>query len=94
MEHIQADLFAQDNAARKKLSVVEAASLRAKLEATLARLEAAEKFPWSDPLDAIHEENRFQRGAELLGEDGVALWERFDKAMDRLYHTQDKTGEE
>lgn len=93
MKPIQADLFAQDNAERKKLSEAEAAALRARLEATLARLESAEKFPWADPLDAIHEENRFQRAVEKLGEAGVALWERFDKVMDRLYDTRDETDE-
>jgi hypothetical protein len=89
MKPIQADLFTQDNAARKKLSESEAIALRERLEAIVVRLENAEKFPWSDPLDAIHEENRFQRGIEKLGEDGAWLWERFDKAMDRLYDTQD-----
>lgn len=50
--------------------------------------QATETFPWPDPLDAVHEENRFQRGAEMLGEEGAALWARFDKEMDRLYATQ------
>ena len=88
MRHSQADLFAQDNAERNELSEELLASVRARLEATLARLETAAVFPWSDPLDAVHEENRFERGTEMLGDAGAALWMRFDKAMDRLYATQ------
>lgn len=88
MRSIQADLFAEDDAARNRLSDAAAASVRERLEATLARLTAADTFPWSDPLDAVHEENRFQRGAEMLGEEGAALWTRFDKEMDRLHATQ------
>jgi hypothetical protein len=34
-------------------------AIRARLEATLAKLAAAATFPWHDPLDAVHEENRF-----------------------------------
>ena len=88
MRHTQADLFAEDNAERNRLPEATAASIRERLEATLARLEAAETFPWPDPLDAVHEENRFQRRAEMLGEEGAALWARFDRAMDRLYATR------
>lgn len=84
----QADLFAEDAAARNKLPEATAEAVRERLEATLARLQAVHVFPWSDALDAAHEENRFQRGAEMLGEEGVALWARFDKEMDRLYATQ------
>lgn len=89
MRYAQVDLFAQDNAERNILPEAKLASIRERLEATLARLQAAETFPWSNPLDAIHEENRFQRGTEMLGEAGAALWTRFDKEMDRLYATQD-----
>ena len=84
----QADLFDEDNAERNKLPESRRVSIRQRLEATLARLEAAATFPWSDPLDAVHEENRFQRDAKMLGEEGAALWARFDKEMDRLYATQ------
>lgn len=87
MKH-QADLFAQDEAERNKLSKSRRFIIRSRLEAVLARLEAAATFPWSEPLDATHEENRFQRDAEMLGEEGAPLWARFDKAMDRLYATQ------
>lgn len=87
MSYIQADLFAQDNAERNSVSEDMLFTIRAKLEATLARLEAAKAFPWKDPLDAVHEENRFQRGADMLGEEGVALWARFDREMERLYAT-------
>ena len=89
MSYIQADLFAQDSAERNRITEDMLAAVRARLEVTLARLEAAETFPWSDPLDAVHEENRFQRGTDMLGEDGAALWARFDDVMDRLYSIED-----
>lgn len=84
----QADLFAQDNAERDTLSETQRAAIRARLEATLARLEAAAVFPWRDPLDAVHEENRFERDSMTLGDEGAPLWARFDKEMDRLHATQ------
>lgn len=88
MRFAQADLFAQDDAARNSLSQAQRATIRARLEATLTRLEATATFPWQDPLDAVHEENRFQRDTDCLGEEGAPLWARFDKEMDRLYATQ------
>lgn len=88
MRPTQADLFAQDNAERNQLSEARRLAIRSRLEATLARLEGAASFPWHDPLDAVHEENRFQRDSEMLGEEGAALWRRFDKEMERLYATQ------
>ena len=84
----QADLFAQDNAERNKLSDAQRSTIRARLEATLAELQATATFPWRDPLDAVHEENRFQRDSEMLGQEGAHLWARFDKEMDRLHATQ------
>lgn len=87
MGHTQIDLFAEDSAERNKLPEAMMASIRERLQATLARLEAAETFPWSDPLDAVHEENRFQRGAEMLGDEGALLWAKFDKEMGRLHAT-------
>jgi hypothetical protein len=84
----QPDLFAQDDAVRNTLSEAQRDLIRARLETTLARLEAAAIFPWSDPLDAVHEENRFQRDSEKLGDEGALLWARFDKEMDRLHATQ------
>lgn len=88
MSHSQADLFAQDDAERNQLPQSTRSSLVSRLEATLAKLEAMERFDWRDPLDAVHEENRFQRDAEMLGEEGALLWARFDREMDRLYATQ------
>lgn len=88
MRHTQADLFAQDQTERNRLSDPKRSLIRSRLEATLARLEAAATFPWNDPLDAVHEENRFQRDSEMLGEEGTALWARFDKEMDRLHGEQ------
>lgn len=88
MRLTQPDLFAQDDAERNSLSQSQRVAIRSRLEATLARLEAAETFPWRDPLDAVHEENRFQRDTDLLGEEGVLLWARFDKVMDRLHETR------
>ena len=88
MRHTQADLFAQDQTERNRLSDSRRSMIRARLEGTLARLEAAATFPWDDPLDAVHEENRFQRDSEMLGEEGTALWARFDREMDRLHGEQ------
>ena len=88
MRFTQADLFAQDDAERNTLSEARRVAIRSRLKATLARLEATATFPWRDPLDAVHEENRFQRETELLGEEGALLWARFDKEMDRLHATQ------
>jgi hypothetical protein len=88
MKHTQADLFAQDDVERNKLPETRVLAIRSRLEAMLAELEGAAIFPWSDPLDAVHVDNRFQRDAALLGEEGAALWARFDREMDRLYSTQ------
>lgn len=88
MSYSQADLFAQDSVERNSLSESRRLALRHRLETTLAKLEAAASFPWSDPLDAVHEENRFERDVALLGDEGAPLWARFDKVMDRLYSTR------
>lgn len=88
MSYSQADLFAQDDNERNTLSEAQRLKIRARLEAILVRLEATETFPWHDPLDAVHEENRFQYDAEMLGEEGAALWSRFDHVMDRLHATK------
>jgi len=88
MSYSQADLFAQDDAERNKLPDAQRLAIRARLEATLARLEATPSFPWRDPLDAVHEENRFQRDTDLLGDEGAPLWARFDREMERLHLTQ------
>lgn len=65
MKHTQPDLFAQDNAARNSLSQSQRNVIRERLEATITRLKAAKIFPWRDPLDAVHEENRFERDPVL-----------------------------
>ena len=88
MKHAQADLFAQDDAERNSLPESRRLAVLARLEERLAALEAADIFPWDDPLDAVHEENRFQRDTGMLGEEGARLWARFDGQMDRLYATQ------
>ena len=88
MSYSQPDLFAQDNAERNKLSESQRSTIRSRLEGTLATLEATATFPWRDPLDAVHVENRFQRDSEMLGEEGALLWARFDREMDRLHATQ------
>ena len=88
MIYRQADLFAQDDAERNTLSESQRSMIRARLEETLATLEATATFPWRDPLDAVHVENRFQRHSDLLGEEGRSLWARFDREMDRLHATQ------
>ena len=88
MTSTQADLFAQDATERNTLSEPRRMMIRARLEAALSKLEASSRFPWEDPLDAVHDENRFQHDTELLGEEGQASWARFDKVMDRLYAEQ------
>lgn len=88
MSYSQGDLFVQDDAQRNTLSEARRLAVRARLEATLTRLEGAEAFPWQNPLDAVHEENRFQRDSEMLGDEGALLWSRFDREMERLYATQ------
>lgn len=88
MRHTQADLFAQDGDERNELSESRRLAVRSRLDAVLAELEACATFPWNDPLDAVHEENRFQRETEALGAEGALLWARFDKEMDRLHSTQ------
>lgn len=88
MSYGQTDLFAQDDAERNELSDSQRSTIRSRLEATLATLEATAAFPWRDPLDAVHVENRFQRDSERLGEEGALLWARFDREMDRLHATQ------
>lgn len=87
MRFTQADLFAQDDAERNSLSQSQRMAIRLRLEATLAKLEATATFPWRDPLEAVHEENRFQRDTEMLGDEGALLWARFDKEMERLHAT-------
>lgn len=88
MSDRQPDLLAEDTAERNRLPETMRVIIRDRLEATLVRLEAAKRFPWVDPLDAVHEENRFERDTEMLGDEGKALWARFDAVMDRLYDTQ------
>ena len=85
---MQSDLFEQDGAERNTLSESQRVAIRSRLEATLAKLAAAATFSWRDPLDAVYEENRFQRDTEMLGDEGALLWARFDKEMDRLHETQ------
>lgn len=85
MSRDQADLFAEEVNERNQLPESRRLTIRARLEATLAKLEAATSFVWRDPLEAVHEENRFERDAEMLGQEGAALWARFDREMDRLY---------
>jgi hypothetical protein len=88
MSNMQSDLFAQDATERNTLSASDRSAIRLRLEATLVRLAASPTFPWSDPLDAVHEENRFQHDTEKLGDEGKALWASFDHEMDRLYGQQ------
>lgn len=88
MEGPQSDLFAQDIEERNRLSDERRSAIRTRLETVLGDLRAATTFPWKDPLDAVHEENRFQRETELLGDEGISMWEAFDQEMERLYATQ------
>ncbi len=81
-------MFAQDTAERNRLSEPERLKIRARLQAILTELEATTSYPWRDPLDAVHLENRFERDCEALGDEGGGLWARFDKVMDRLHMLQ------
>jgi hypothetical protein len=92
MKHVQADLFAEDEARRNRLTDEQRGVIRGRLLNTLAMLEAAAVFPWTDPLDAVHEENRFEREAARLGDEGPTLWAKFDREMDRLYATRKSSG--
>lgn len=92
MSFTQSDLFAQDTVERNRMPEEQRSKIRSRLEATLVRLEASAVFPWHDPLDAVHEENRFHRDAEMLGDEGGLLWSRFDKVMDRLHQTHPLSG--
>lgn len=91
MAYTQVDMFADTSPATEKISPELLARVRGRLEATLARLSAEARFCWSSNLEAIHEENSFRSGAQLLGKEGTALWDRFDREMDRLYATLDAT---
>jgi phage-related protein len=88
MRYTQPDLFTQDANERNALSEAQRAAIRGRLEAILSQLAATASFPWQNPLDAVHLENRFQRDSEMLGDEGELLWARFDKEMDRLHATQ------
>jgi hypothetical protein len=62
------------------------AVVRARLQATLALVKAAEAMPWPDQLAIIREDNAFRFAKDLLPPDeGAALWAEFDAEMDRLY---------
>lgn len=87
MAYTQVDMFADSPPATGKVSPELLARVRERLEATLVRLSAETRFCWASNLDAIHEENRFRSGAQLLGDAGGDLWDRFDREMDRLYAT-------
>ncbi|WP_216873885.1 MULTISPECIES: hypothetical protein [Roseomonadaceae] len=60
--------------------------MRARLQATLALVRAAEDMPWDDHLAIIREDNAFRYGKDLLpAAEAAALWAAFDVEMDRLY---------
>jgi hypothetical protein len=88
MQSNQIDLFAQDNAERNKLSEAERAKVRDRLQETVSMLESASQLPWSDPLEVVHQENRFERDCQKLGEEGHNFWARFDRELDRLFKAQ------
>jgi len=62
------------------------AETRARLQATLALVKAAETMPWDDMLRVIREDNGFRWVKDVLPPaEGAALWAEFDREMDRLY---------
>lgn len=86
MPSAQPDLFVEDRLERETLPDAMIAEIRARLETVVSELERADTFPWeTDRLEAVHVENRFRYDADRLGEEGTALWARFDSAMDRLF---------
>ncbi|WP_022673015.1 hypothetical protein [Novosphingopyxis baekryungensis] len=87
MAYTQVDMFQNTPKAREAVSSDVLARVRQRLEAVLVRLQAESQFCWDDELAAIHEENGFRAAATLLGEEGEALWARFDAEMDRLYRS-------
>lgn len=91
MAFTQVDTFADSAPVAGKVSPELSVRLSERLQATLARLSAEKRFCWASNLDAIHEENRFRSGAQLLGDAGSDLWDRFDREMDSLYATLEET---
>jgi hypothetical protein len=86
MAPTQPDLFLEDRLERETLPYAMIAEIRARLETVVSELERADVFPWeANRLEAVHVENRFRGDADRLGDDGTALWARFDRAMDRLF---------
>ncbi len=90
MSALQSDLFgvpapvSQHRPDRPGDEVV--ALVRARLHATLALVQAAEAMPWTGMLAIIREDNAFRYGKDALPpEEGAALWQAFDREMDRLY---------
>lgn len=89
----QGDLFAAGSAgfasappAATAPSAEVVAIIRARLHATLALVQGAERMPWDDHLVIIREDNAFRFGKDALpAEEGAALWAAFDVEMNRLY---------
>ncbi len=82
----QADLFATPAPEADQPSAEVVALVRARLQATLALVKAAQAMPWSDQLAIIREDNAFRFGKDLLPPaEGAALWAEFDAEMNRLY---------
>lgn len=60
--------------------------IRARLNATLAMMKAAQAMPWPDRLSIIHAENAFRFDKDALPpEEAARLWAEFDREMDRLF---------
>ena len=82
----QADLFGNTPGAREPPNEEIVALVRARLQAALALVKAAETMPWPDQLSIVREDNAFRFGKDLLPPaEGAALWAEFDAEMDRLY---------
>ena len=82
----QADLCGNTPGAREPPNEEIVALVRARLQAALALVKAAETMPWPDQLSIVREDNAFRFGKDLLPPaEGAALWAEFDAEMDRLY---------
>lgn len=99
MSALQSDLFGVSAPIRHhqpdRPSDEVVALVRARLHATLAAVQAAETMPWTDMLAIIREDNAFRFGKDALPpEEGAALWQAFDREMDRLYRIMNQGRED
>ena len=65
------------------------ALIRARMQAMVAKVTAAERMPWPDRLAIAIVENEFRANMRLLPPDeAAALWADFDRELDRLFDVE------